>query len=1698
MVVEPAAPEEVDAEEVVEVPMVEADDAEEAPKPRRPTQPPPVRQAPPPPKRPTPPPPRRPTPPPVAAPAEAAPPAEPVPLPPPAVEAALESARLARTSEGVERRIAFYEAEIETLGGTATTAPDERALGALYQYEIGELLELKGDEGAAVKAYAKALAADPTLAPNLWAIRRVFEARQLWPNLLKLLDAELRFARNDLERAEIWVERGKLLEDRLAAAPDAAAQALECYEKAIVADPNNIGGWMALEKVYSKAGDLGNWARVVRGLAGATPEPARKVALLVELARGQDAIGGTLEDALTLLREAYAVGVESERVLAEVERVAESAARWDDLLWALDERATRAEKIAAESGGADRFTALDKLVGVRRRQAQVAREAGDGSRAFGFLERAAQAVPDEPLLLLDAVELAESLGRWEDLAALLARRTTMAAAGARAGLMLDRADALRQAGRAADADSVEAEVLTARPQHLGLLAARERRALHTGDWAALARLYLDEADIAAQAGDNAWTAAAATQAATLLGARLDQMPEAEAALQRALGAVPGFRPALDALERLYARAGKWAELAQLLDQELAAPLAQRENAVRERLLDSLLAIRESKLSDLAGAAEAARQLCALRPTDPTPRLRLVELLRAAGRWEDLVVELAETAKVMPAADDGDGDPSGDRRVEALVERADVLERRLADPARALVAYKDVLQIAPGERRAAEAFERLSRPAKQSADKPETSPQAWDDLAGALRREADASLSPERVVQTLLKLGEIHAEERGNAADAAKVYREILDRTPGHGAALRGLRRAAMATGDFATVAQTYETEAEGMQDASGRAAVLTLLGEVYEDRLRDDDHAEDAYERALALADAAPTANAMAATAAHAALGRLRTAIRRRDPARIGAALGRLESLAPATAPAFAEEQVWLQRLAGDLDDAAARAAKLLGDPAVPMPPVGARLQSLRLATGQGTAAVGAALEALAQQVSDPNVRGSLLLRAGLLALTSSDREAAARRLAQARVAEPGDSTVTASLAELPGVEPAVLRERAALAAGPLAVELNVAAAEAQAASGKLSDATESLRMALMEDPKHLGALELLRRVGRAGQDEDLFARATFLLATELQEAERSAALFAEAGESFEARGATREAAAAFRAVLDKTPLDGAAFNRARTLLRALDDKSALGELFAHRLASIDVPHDRVALLVERAELLYSAEDFDGAEADLRAALEIDGEQLGALERLATIVGSRAAGRAEALDLWKRHLDLVSESATRRDTLRKMAELEERSGGRAEMALQHLEAALELATSPEDGLPDRERLIAMLVRQRQWQRGIDELRRIHDQAHDGATRAAIETRIAKIYREGLRDPRLAVEALQRALKHEPLAMDTLADLVQLAQDGHLVQLDLDDKLDRALGIARIRVSDAPTEAEPYRTLVRLYAWRGDEDAGLIAQQAEALARRAEPTPRDTTIDPTKDLSASAWERIWPEVAHSVALEMWHAAGEGLVKHYGPALETLGVGKNERQNTSKGLPPRWVHVEKTGRALGCSGFELYAAKEPEVCALAGAALVVGGGFAERLPSRRRFRLAYKMTLLRERLGAFERLDAEEIAVLYAALAKVAELPAPAAARGASDAKVEERARQLGKLIGRKEKKALQALGPRLGELPAPAALRRAVLAGAARAALVVGGDLAAALAELNADLHDGGIGQELVVFANTEDFQSLRREMGLRN
>jgi tetratricopeptide (TPR) repeat protein len=605
-------------------------------------------------------------------------------------------------------------------------------------------------------------------------------------------------------------------------------------------------------------------------------------------------------------------------------------------------------------------------------------------------------------------------------------------------------------------------------------------------------------------------------------------------------------------------------------------------------------------------------------------------------------------------------------------------------------------------------------------------------------------------------------------------------------------------------------------------------------------------------------------------------------------------------------------------------------------------------------------------------------------------------------------------------------------------------------------------------------------------------------LAGQLADADEVAELYNQAGAELERAGINHEAAAAFRAALDRRPLDANAYARARALLLSLyaeqRDPGPLVELYGHRLEHLDPgeKRERLPLLFDRAELLAKEGDLAGAERDLRALLESEPDHTEATRRLGEVLAQIPDHRAEAIARLERYLELEPDAARKRSARVRLAVLQETT--EPEVAVRHLEAALEV----EKTAAELDRLATLLVRLRHWQRAVEMLGRLAALLPSGSHRAKAEVRVAAIYRDGFADPRAAAEALLRALENDPLELEAFRQLVPMAHVGQVDRRVIDQHLRRAIDKVSAEITLDPSVAAPYGTLARLWGWRGDEDARAVAAQALALVSGQKPPVRQPASDPTRELSGAHFERVMGEATQGAALAIWRITAEASARIYGPELGALGATRADRVNV-RSVPPAWVAVDQMAHGLGVTPYELYVSSRPDVCAVVAAQLVCGSDFTVPLEPTRRFMVARRLALLRDRLGPLETLDVEELEVHFAACARLAELShLPSLGRiAANDPRINERAKALGKALGRKERKALAALAARFAELEDLEAFRTAVLKGAARLGLAVGGDLEAALVTLGLDAAGDPLAWELMRFATSELFLTVRREMGLR-
>jgi tetratricopeptide (TPR) repeat protein len=1608
----------------------------------------------------------------------------------------------------------------------------DEAAAASMAYELGELYERRlADEARAVKAYGRALTLDPALRPNLWAIRRVFYRRELWPNLAKLIGAEVDYARDDHERADLLLEKARISAGRL----DDLAEAREALDEAVRLAPTHQGALLELERLLARTGDAPALLDVWELLADAAEHPGRKVAFWLEVARAAGA--SELPRALSAFEHAAALvphGPLAERIARERLRVVDENGTPADVAAAIEQLSTvllatfgpagpGAEVGVAPDQQPDRATALRReLVALLRRQAQLAR-AESPEKAWDVLQRAIALVPGEPVVLADLTELAEELGRYEDLAELVQNWQAVEGDPGRAMVLsIRRADALLRGGQHEQARALLASLEASAPGFVVLTSAAERDALARADAHELAKTYATAASAALlgtwlgpgqpPAPDPHAAAALFVQAAELLAydaGGADAEVEARALLGKALEAVPAYAPALEALTELDDATGHVADgLARLATMAEAAP-----EGGKRAIVDRAIRLARSH-GDLDAAVALERQVIALAPAELALRWRLEATLSQLGRDEERAAVLVELAQL---------ESDVTRRGTALLTAARLRERAGAVEA-ATELYRQVLALWSDDAFARESLIDLLRAQER-----------WTELVAERRTEAAALPDGPAARRALREAAWVLEVRLADHAAAAAVYEDWLARLPEDRTALEGAARTRAALAEAGGDHEGVIAARRAIAEHDPAAEAQWLLGRTLE-RAGQLDEAADVY-RALAVREEPTVATAAAALAlSDLAVGagtsgtttsRADTVMRLEATAALAA-----RTIDPRLGAALAEDSGWLYALVLEDFERAAQsfgaAIALDGDRR------GALLGAALVAAKQGDPVTqSAAYDGLARSVEMPEAAAALHMRAAAMAAANGDLALADNRVTAARAAAPDDVSALVVVAETgtvpqldPEVDPAILVDpmlaraealelRSALADDPAAqASWELDRAEALELAGRLREAGTVVAAVLAATPGELRALEALRRLARRAGDERTWAHASYQLARGLGDPQAKLARLRDAVSVFD-RGDTPEddlfAIAAFRRILEVEP-GAVELDRLLSLYRERADVGGLIQALSARLTYLDAEQtdaatqEMVPLLLERATVQHGLGNTDAAMADLDALLERASAHVEAL-RFRADLAFQAGAVDEAVALWRRFLQAETRPQRR-------AEIELQLSQVLAENVHDLAGAIENLGRVVDSKPDdvqlHERLLALCLRANDFARAAREHAALARLRPTPAEKAREELRLGLLLRDKAGDRAAARQALERARTFDPLNLDAVRELAELLEGTARTQM-----LTAAAATFRQAIAQSPASAALYERLAQITAWQDAGDARWLALAAVEALGTPSVEQRQTLAQGRQKLAApkrirlddGARDLLRPGPLGALG-ELWRAIAPAVQTATGVDPAKLGFARGDRVAIKK-LGEKYEPVAVALACFGVEDVDLYISNARVGLARTLAAdtpiLCLGADVAAGAMPQHRFQLGRAVATLADGLAGLPGLRDTELGWTFAAALRALDLTIPPALADqidGEDSSIAERAKVLRKELGRKQKAAITELvRQRPSELGDVARFRQAALAIGQRAGLAWAGDLAIAHAQLDVGrggkaLLDSPAALELTAWSVSDDHLQLRDKLGV--
>ncbi|MBN1769903.1 MAG: tetratricopeptide repeat protein [Deltaproteobacteria bacterium] len=706
-----------------------------------------------------------------------------------------------------------WEDLIETLQrlvdvGEGQLAPEE--LAETYAQMGTVLAERLERTYEAIDAWRKVLVHAPRDPQALDRLEALLKREERWQEVVEVLEQRVELLGTAEEQIALWREVADLWKDRIGER-NGSTTALEAI---LALQPDHEPTFLELEQAYT---DYERWDELValygRKYQLLEGHPAQRAIVLTKIGRIYLDKKHDEVSAYGVYKAAYLEDFNNLQIAAELERVANAAQSWDDLL------ATLSAKIA-ELGPSR--PAIPLYLAAGRWYARQLKRLDYAIQIYAtVLGKIDSANVDALLFLADAYR---DMKQWPALVQTLTRcievvddkqrkkEIYVQLGQTQEEILNDEHEAMAAYRAAIDIDA----------DHPVALAALDRLYRHAERWEDLVPIV--ERRIGIEQDET-----------LLIELKLDLAELFEDRLGRDDHAIKVYRDVLDrdgsneralkGLERLYARSERWQDLLDILELELDHAESERE---RLTLLERMAAMLEEEFLRHEDAAARLEQVLEIDPRSENALTGLERLYRQLQRWEELATTYG-------------------RHVDAVVERplkiqhlksqADVFLTNLADPDRAVESLRQVLDHDPDD---GEALDHLAALLDQRGD-------AAGSLEMLERLAGVATTDPLQQVDILTRVGTVLEKQLNDRAGAIIRFEQALAIVPEHLTALTALREIYVDNQEWVLSARILDREQEATPSERQRSRVLTLRGQILQQQLNNEAEAVSCFEQSLQL-----------------------------------------------------------------------------------------------------------------------------------------------------------------------------------------------------------------------------------------------------------------------------------------------------------------------------------------------------------------------------------------------------------------------------------------------------------------------------------------------------------------------------------------------------------------------------------------------------------------------------------------------------------------------------------------------------------------------------------------------------------------------------------------------------------------------------------------------------------------------------------
>jgi len=593
-----------------------------------------------------------------------------------------------------------------------------------------------------------------------------------------------------------------------------------------------------LEPIYAEQGDHSGRIRILnvrRQQAADSGSADQAITLLIEIAGLRERELDDGPAAFDAMREAFLLDPRRLDTRQEIQRLALAQGRATDLVgvW----RAALQSDLAA-----DKALQID----LTHRVAVLLDETiGDQELARAAYSRLLSLDPPDATLAQMAVEALcrLHLEAGDGVQLIEAKRALLRFtddAEQQVAIRLEIAGFQEQLGDRVGAAMTYSEVLDMQVDNLQALEALERLFLEEGEWTRLCEVLQHRIEVTA---DSRMRAPVWRQIGEIQRDQLANAHHAIAAFQSVVDLKVGREEtayALQALVGLDELLERWPDVEENLRRlvtlaetdsdrvELQLMTAQVVGDRLGRHGDALDLLK--RVLDLSPNEERARDAVRARLEDDDTYERAMRVLMPLYETEQNWAELLRLEELQARKQ-----PSGRRRLQALLRVATTQEERIGDSERAFAVLCDAMTEAADQPELEDIVEKVERLGEL--------PERAEALLAAYRQTVDHILDADLQQRVCKAMGHVALERLNNLDAAREAFERVLEIAPDDATAATALDRIYRELEDFEPLAQLLQGRAERASDVATRDEVLTRAAELHRVQLNDPEGAIQLYER---------------------------------------------------------------------------------------------------------------------------------------------------------------------------------------------------------------------------------------------------------------------------------------------------------------------------------------------------------------------------------------------------------------------------------------------------------------------------------------------------------------------------------------------------------------------------------------------------------------------------------------------------------------------------------------------------------------------------------------------------------------------------------------------------------------------------------------------------------------------------------------